>query len=174
MKLNPLPILLSLFLFNLSTLFAEPIEIDSETTTASSRPTLGPELGLTMQFLIPNSLPSFQLPVTAFGPHIGVPLFGSTLQVQGVYGGNEKVSLYNIEIAYRYNIFTPFFTAFVFGGVHYLHYGYQNDDHSFFGPMTGIGFYFPMAEFFSMGLGMKFYLPQKLMLGFGGSFAYVL
>ncbi len=147
----------------------EPVD-----TTVSSRPSLGPEVGMTMQFLVPNRLPNFELPVTSFGAHLGLPLLGNTLQLQGVYGAGEKISLYNLEASYRYNIFTPFFTGFVFAGVHYLHYGHQNDDHGFMGPLTGIGFYFPMTQSFSMGLGMKMYLPRTLMLGFGGSFAYVL
>lgn len=160
------------FLFCL--LASSPLLKAEVATTNETLPSLGPEVGLTMQFLIPNSLPSFQIPVTSFGPHIGWPLFGNTLQLQAVYGANEKISLYNLEASYRYNIFTPFFTGFVFAGVHYLHYGYQNNDHGFLGPLTGLGFYFPMTDKFSMGLGMKFYLPRTLMLGFGGSFAYVL
>ena len=148
----------------------------SATPSLEAERTLGtaPELGLTLQYLVPNHLPDFEVPVTAFGIHIGIPVFSQTIQLQAVYGGGDKISLYNIEAAFRLNIPTPFFTSFVFAGGHYIHWGYARRDQSFFGPLTGLGFYFPMARNFKMGLGMKIYLPQKTILEFGGGFAFLI
>lgn len=145
------------------------------TTTEAVR-TIGsdPEIGLTMEYLVPNRLPNFEVPVTAFGAHVGFPVLGQNIQIQGVYGGSPTISLFNIEAALRFNIDNPFFTSCVYAGLHYLHYGYQQNDKEFLGPMTGLGFYIPMAKNFLMGLGMKLYLPQKLMLSFGGSFSFLL
>ena len=136
------------------------------------------ELGLSLQYLVPDLYPDFQIPVTAFGPRIGIPIGSNALELQAIYGGNnggsETVSLYLLDTDYRINIPTPFLTAFVLGGIHYMHYGFLGNDHGFFGPFTGLGFDFPMAKDFLMGMAMKIYLSQKVMLTFGGSFAFIL
>ena len=136
------------------------------------------ELGLSLQYLVPNRLPDFQIPLTAFGPQIAVPISGNEVNLQVLYGGNsggsETVSLYLAESSYNIKIPTPFFTAFFLGGVHYIHYGYLGNDHEFFGPVAGLGFDFPMAKQFQMGMGMKAYLTRKVMLALGGSFAFIL
>lgn len=146
------------------------------TLTDTTTRTIGSdfEMGLTMQYLVPNRLPHFEIPVTAFGAHLGIPVLGQNIQIQGVYGGSTIISLLNVEAALRFNIDNPFFTSCVYAGVHYLRYGYQKVDHSFIGPMTGLGFYIPMAKDFLMGLGMKLYLPQKIMMSFGGSFSFLM
>lgn len=132
------------------------------------------DVGLAMQYLVPDRLADFEIPISAFGLRFGVPLGPNTIDIQGVYGGSDTISLYLVEASYRLNIPTPFLNAFLFGGIHHMHYGYLKRDQSLFGPQTGFGFYLPMAKDFQMGLGMKIYLTRKVMLTFGGSFAFLL
>lgn len=162
-----------LFLFLL--LFSFSVWGTTASTTESGR-TIGSdlEMGLTLQYLVPNRLPTFEVPVTGFGAHIGFPVLGQNIHLQGVYAGSEAISLLNLEAALRFNINNPFFTSCVYAGIHHLRYGHLNQNESFVGPMTGLGFYIPMAKNFLMGLGMKLYLPKKMMLSFGGSFSFLL
>ncbi len=148
--------------------------IISTVTLAAEQPTPQPNsfsLGATLQYLVPNQLPDFELPISALGARIGFPIGSDSISLQGCYGSAEFMSsVYILEADYQLNIPTPFFNGFALAGLHYLHYGYLKNDHNYFGPLAGFGFLLNMAENFTMGMHMKGYWTKELLLSFGGSF----
>ena len=133
------------------------------------------ELGLSLQLLVPNNISGFDTTLPLIGPHLGFDVGKNTLVLNAFYGSNDRTStLLLSELDYRWNIYTPFITGWALLGVHYLHFRTNSENHDLLGPVTGLGFYFPMAHGLNMGLGMKIYLPKKTVLSFGGGFVYLL
>lgn len=130
------------------------------------------EVGLSIESLLPNQLPDFPSTVPVYGLLIGIPVFGHSLEAEGLYGANNGVTFYTGELAYRYEIETPFFIPFVLVGGHFSHYSYSGgSNHDFYGPLLGLGFLIPMGGSFDLSLLMKTYLPNLGVLGFGGGFS---
>ena len=131
-------------------------------------------LGLSLSILLPNRLPEFESNLLAYGPVIGIPIGKDALQIQGLYGYSTGLSLTLAELNYRFNIPTPFFSGFLLGGAHFLHYAFTGHNHDFFGGNGGLGFLLNMSRSFSMTLMMKVYLQDRAMLSFGGGFNFLL
>ena len=68
---------------------------------------------------MPNQLADFPTTVPIYGLLVGIPVFGHSLEAEGLYGANNGVTFYTIEVAYRYEVETPFFIPFVLAGGHY-------------------------------------------------------
>jgi hypothetical protein len=128
-------------------------------------------VGLSLQLLLPNRLDDFPSTLPVYGVLVGAPLFGHSLYAQGLYGAANGLSLYMAELAYRYEISVPFFTAFVVGGGHYLHTAFSNE-HDYLGALLGFGLLIPMGTNFDLTLAMKVYLPKQSMVSIGGGFSF--
>ena len=130
------------------------------------------DLGLSLELLLPNRLADFPTTLPAYGLLIGAPIFGHSLQAQGLYGAANGLSLYIFELAYRYEIEVPFFTAFVLAGGHFLHTSYLSTAHDYLGALLGFGLLIPMGKTFELTLAMKVYLPKQSIVSIGGGFTF--
>lgn len=133
------------------------------------------ELGLLYQSLVPSGLPNLNVTLPVFGPVVGVPLLGGTLQFQAVYGSDTGVSLYLAETTYRIEIPSPYVNLFALLGAHYLHYSVLNSP-SFgkFGTNFGVGASFMMGRSFEMAFTLRTYIQQRSTITFGGGFSFLL
>ena len=143
-----------------------------ETSTSQNSTIL---FGLDLEFLVPDNLSGLILPQTLTGAHLGLSLGGDTLEFTTFYNSNQQTStLILSEVDYRFNLSTPFVRGYALAGLHYLHFRIAFKDKDYVGPVIGFGFDLPMARNFKMGLQMKLYDPNKIMLGFGGGFTFLL
>lgn len=133
------------------------------------------ELGLLYQSLVPSGLPNLNVTMPVFGPVVGLPLFGGTLQFQAVYGSDTGVSLYLAETTYRVEIPSPYVNLFALFGAHFLHYSVLNQP-SFgrFGTNFGLGASFMMSRTFEMAITLRTYIQQRSTITFGGGFSFLL
>ncbi len=133
------------------------------------------ELGLLYQSLIPSGLPDLNVTMPVFGPVVGVPLFGGTLQWQAVYGSDTGVSLYVAETTYRIEIPNPYVNLFGLFGAHYLYYSVLNHpSRGKFGTQFGLGASFMMGSSFEMAFTLRTYIQQRSTITFGGGFSFLL
>ncbi len=126
-----------------------------------------------LQYLLPNQLPDFIDPVFAYGAGVGIPIGGDFIDVQGLYGTAEGVSLILTEANYRFLLNTPLFTAFLLAGGHYLRYS-SPATHDGFGGTAGFGFLIPLSGGLEITVGAKGYIESRTVLSFGGSFAFAI
>jgi hypothetical protein len=132
------------------------------------------ELGLSVQQLIPTHMPEFNSSIPAFGPNILIPLGGDHLRVQGLFAGQNGVTLYMAEAGYYWTVTTPFFMGMVGLGAHYMHYNTIDASYDFVGGNLGVGLSLVMSKSFHVLLEMKGYIQERSMLTAGGGFSFVL
>jgi hypothetical protein len=130
------------------------------------------DLGLTLQTMLPNRLEDFPFSLPIYGVFFGVPLFGHSLQAQLLYGSLEGLSLYTVELYYRYEFELPYFTPFLLAGGHFLHTSYQSRPQEYVGALAGLGLLVAMGRNFDLSLAMKIYLPKQSIVSFGGGFSF--
>jgi hypothetical protein len=133
------------------------------------------EIGMLYQALIPSGLPGLTRTVPIYGPILGVPLLGGTLQVQGVFGSDSSINLNLtlLEATYRVEIEFPYFNAFALFGAPYLRYA-QTTTHAAFGANLGVGISFLMGKNLELSLALRTYLQQRSTISFGGGFSFLL
>lgn len=132
--------------------------------------------GLGIQFLVPNRLPAFETPVIGLGPKLGIPIGDQHLELGVSYGTGSGENytvrtLFITQLALKFSYRLPYLAGFVLGGGHYTEYSGSGIEMKKFGPTVGFGFLFPMGDGFKMAVEMQGYVIEKLLLGFGGSFA---
>ena len=127
-------------------------------------------LGFELNSLIPTRLPGFDQSVLAYGPVLGVPLWGNSLVVHVGYGGEKNILLLVSEVGYRLVMASPFLRAYATAGAHFLRYSVNSASQNLFGGFLGLGFLFPMSERFEIKIGMKAIQQSEPMLSFGGGF----
>jgi hypothetical protein len=133
------------------------------------------EIGLVYAAIIPSGLPDLTRTIPVYGPVLGFPILGGTVQLQSVWGTDRdtNLSLMLIETNYRLEIEIPFFHVFGLFGAHYLRYS-QTTEHSGFGANLGIGLAFLMGKNFELSFSLRTYLQQRSTVSFGGQFAFLL
>jgi hypothetical protein len=131
------------------------------------------EIGLVYQAIIPSGLPDLTRTIPVYGPVLGFPFLGGTIQAQSVWGSDGGVSLTLVETNYRLEIEIPYFHAFALFGAHYLRYTEANT-HEGFGANLGIGLSFLMGKNFELAFSLRTYLQQRSTVSFGGGFAFLL
>lgn len=134
------------------------------------------EIGLLYQAIIPSGLPDLSRTIPVYGPIVGVPVLGGTVQLQTVWGSDDSagISLNLVEANYRLEIEIPFLNVFALFGAHYLRYTLATTTHAGFGANLGIGLSFLMGKNFEVSLSLRTYLQQRSTVSFGGGFAFLL
>lgn len=135
------------------------------------------EVGLVYSALIPSGLPDFNITLPIYGPVLGVPLFGGTLQLQGATGSDSGtgLTLYLAEATYRLEMSIPYFNSFALVGAHILHYSASGGvTHQGVGANFGIGLSFLMGRGFEMAFSLRTYVQQRSTISFGGGFSFLL
>ena len=136
------------------------------------------EIGLSAVSLLPSGLPDLGLSIPAYGPLIGVPIFGDFIELQARYGVNQGLSVMHAELDYRFLIPLPLFTFFLTGGVDFLRYNFEVKDvgtrnHQSFSPMLGAGFQFQVTGSVQALLFHKVYFHEFPLVTQGAGFSYL-
>ncbi len=135
------------------------------------------EVGLVYQSLLPSGMVNWTAAVPTIGLVLGAPLFGGTLQLQGGTGSepSRQLTLYVVEMAFRLELKTPFFSGFGALGAHLLHYGVAGAVPSQSpGANFALGLSTALGEGFDVSLGVKAYFQSRTIISFGGGFSFLL
>lgn len=162
--------ILVVLLFAFSVQAAEQTE---QKTDLKPLPANAPQIGVSLQFLVPNRLPEFLSPVTAYGPVVGIPVGDDQIRFEFLYASLNQFSLYWLDVCYRLTLRTPFFIGFLSGGFQYFHYSFP-DSFDKFGPNVGTGLILAFTNNLQIDIGMRAFVQEKLIIGFGGTLAFLL
>ena len=132
------------------------------------------ELGGLSEIFLPNEQTEFSNRFTAYGLRFGLPIGTHTLQSSIAYGMSDTTHAYILDLSFRLNVKTPFFSSFFSGGGFVLHYQGPTLRPFKFGPSLGTGFGFSATKIFDVLLGMKLYFADRPMAAFSGSIVFLL
>lgn len=123
---------------------------------------------MAIQIQMPNHLPDYETSLPAYGAVVGLPVGPGEIILQSAYGTDSGVSLSLTELGYRWNIPTPFFYFYLYGGAHYLFYAPDQGSHQFVGMQFGPGILFSFGDRMDIQIGLKGFFESQFMLAYTG------
>ena len=131
-----------------------------------------------MEVLAPSQLTQFDSSLTLYGPLLGIPVWGDTVQIGGLFGSTTGVTAYTAELSYRLNLSTPLIRTFLFLGGHYLQYSASSaqgtHDEGLVGVNGGAGFQIDLNKN-AQGLAqIKLYRQDRPLFSLAAGFAFLL